>query len=166
MRKPIAVFLALAVSGWAPRSPRLPTSQAPTGTGSADWSAVVALPRGEFVIVTLDAGEIRRGTIVSVTRTGLTIWDDDGQSSLPCGAIERVAQRVQIGTKRAPRYVAGAILAATVGGFVGIIASYKNVAVKVVSAVMLLGGAAAAGHLEKTDVPRPVFEDRLVYVRP
>lgn len=166
MRKAISAVLALIMSGCVTKPPQLPDPRAPTGTGSTDWGVVAALQRGEWVFVTLDGGETLRGTIVSVTGTTVTVWDYDGQQVLPRDTVERLVQRVQIGTKRAPRWVYGATLAGLLGGFVGVFANYKNDALHLISAFALMGAMFTADELKKTDVPRPIFEDRLLYVRP
>ena len=165
MRRALAVVVAVAVSGCV--KPHLPTPQVPTGAGSSDWSAVAAVPKGHFVFVTLDGGELRQGLVWGVTGATLTLYEVGGERTLRRVQIARIAERVPVGT-RPPPWVIHVPIVAMVGALAGVIigAINKTGALKHASWITFALSLGFGIGLEPADRPKPVFEDRLVYVRP
>src|SRR6266567_1448094 len=101
MRKVVSLAVALALIGGATHHvPQGPKPQVPKGIGSTDWSAVVAIPKGHLIFVTLDGGDIRPGLVWCADDATLTIRGLDGEKTMPRAAIVRVFERVPIGRKR------------------------------------------------------------------
>ena len=167
--KAVAWILSLMITGGcaAYRAPSLPKPQTPTGTGSTDWGAVVALQKGHFIFVTLDGGDVRAGYFFYATDTALTMWATGGEQTLPRGTVVRVADHVQVGTKDAPKYIGIPIASAILGGLAGLVigAINKNADIKRASGMTLLVGLGVGLGVGQS-YPTMVFEDRLVYVRP
>src|SRR5262249_271447 len=137
MRKAIALVLALAVSGCVP-PPHVSKPRVPTGTGSTDWSVVMALPaKGAFLFVTLDDGRTLPGILWCASDSALTVFGERGEESIARAEIVRIAKRVQIGTKHssAYRYVGVPATIAALGGLAGAVigAINKNGTLKHVS---------------------------------
>jgi hypothetical protein len=173
MRKAVSLTLALALSGCATyHVARGPKPQVPKGIGSTDWSAVSALqPKRHYVFVTLDGGDIRGGILWSVGEATLTIFDESGERALPRVVIVRVVDHVQIGAKRPGwyPYVGVPIVTGILGGLTGVIvgAVQKNAPLRRVSWwTFALSLGVGLGLGPSAEYPRPIFEDRLVYVRP
>jgi hypothetical protein len=148
----------------------LPKPHNPVGTGSSDWSAVVALQR-HFVFVTLTDGIRRQGGVWSVSDTSLTLWEVDGKFTMSRESVARVVDHVQIGSKQPGwyKYAAGGFLAGFFGSIAGVIigAVNKNATLKHASwRIFGLSLAFGLGVGEITKYPLPVFEDRVAYIRP
>ena len=166
MRTAFALGLMVAATGCATYS--LPKPQVPTGTGSTDWGAVRALPKGAFVFVTLADNGVRQGGIGDVTDATMAIRDIYGMSTIPRSEILRVTNRVQTGMKRAPWYVGVPIASLILSGLAAVIvgAVQKDDDVRRAGWVTFGIGMVTGGAAGPLDYPRPTFEDRLVYVRP
>jgi hypothetical protein len=165
MRRTIALILALAVSGCTPHRVAAPTAAAVPAPPS-DWSAVAALPRGHYIVVTLDGVGTRPAIIWRVTETTLTIRALDGEETFERALVARVAERVQTETKDVPRYLSIPTLTAILGGIAGIIigAINKNGRLQHASAVALGAGLGVGLGLGQV-YPTAVYGDRVVYVR-
>jgi len=166
MRRAIALLLALTLSSSGCATVHLPKPQVPVGTGSTDWGDVIKLRR-HIVFVTLDDGTLRQGGVYQVTDTTLMLYEIGGKYTYPRGDIARVVDRVQIGTK-GPRWVLGSVVgAAVLAGLAGLIVGAKNDddALENLSAVVLGAGLGAAHAMGESGF-RPIYEDRLIYVRP
>jgi len=168
MRNAIALVLALAVSVCV-RPRGFPTPQVPTGTGSTEWSAVVALRPGAYVFVTLGGGQLRQGLVRCASDTALVLYRFPADQTLDRAAVVRVAERAQTGTKppRTPWYVGVPLAVAVFGGLVGMIVGAINRNDELAHAAgQTFGiGLGAAMGVGETQVSRPIVEDRLVYVR-
>lgn len=168
MRRIIAIVLTVAVGGCVRPAPRLPAGQGLRGPGSTHWSALAALPRGQFIFVTVDGGETRASSVYSVSDTAVTLWYDWGAYALPRASVTHVVARVQIGTKEdAPWHDVARAGAAVIGGAIGYFwgDTHKNKVVTELSKGAFGGGALALLFSGDTET-KPVYEDRLVYIRP
>jgi hypothetical protein len=138
--------------------------------GSTHWSAVAALPRGQFIFVTVDGGETRASSLYSVSDTAVTLWYDWGAYALPRASVTHVVARVQVGTKEDVPWGDIALTGdAVIGGAVGY--SWWNTHKNKNKVVTDWSGAAVVGAIgllwrgSETET-KPVCEDRLVYIRP
>jgi len=169
MRALILVTIVTALGGCA--SHHIPKSAIPARPTSSDWSAVRALPRTTFVLLTLDdEPAVHRAYVHSVSDATLTIYEFDRSTvtTIPRERVAAISIRDRIGTKRAPRYISIPIASAIVGGLggliVGAVARDRDVAQKAAWTFgigMMVG--MAAGPM---DYPRSVILERPVYVRP
>jgi hypothetical protein len=170
MRRVMAVILAAAVSGCVRPAPQLPAPQGPWGAGSTNWRALTALPHGQFIFVTVDGGYTREASRWSVSDTAVTLLYDWGSYAIPRASVTQVVERVQIGTKEDAPWDEVAVGVATVIGGALAYARWggksKN---KNKNVEDLTGGAVVVGTLvlatAETKV-KPVYADRLVYIRP
>ena len=171
MRSIIAIVLAITVSGCVRPAPRLPAAQGPTGSGSTDWRALASLPHGRFIMVMVDGGEMRASSLWSVNDTAVTLWYDFGSYVVPRASVTHVVSRVQIGEKQVvPWYEILLGSAAGIGGLVVAAwgADHKNKTVTNIGKDVA-GGAGLALLLTAAGMDakyKPVYEDRLVYIRP
>ena len=168
MRRIVAVVLAAAVSGCVRPAPQLPAGQGPQGPGSPHWSAIAAVPRGQFIFVMVDGAETRGSSVWSVSDTAVTLWYDFGSYVLPRASVTHVIARVQIGSKEEaqwPSVLRGA--AAVIGGSVAYFwgDAHKNKVVTEIAKGAVGGGALGLLFSTETET-KPVYEDRLVYIRP
>ena len=161
-----AFGLALLISAGGCAAFHAPRPQLPTGTPSHDWRAVGALPRGRFVVVTLDGGSLRQGLVWSTTATTLTVRQHGGEVVLPRAVVRRVTERVQTGWKRAPWYIRVPVAAAVVGGLAGIVAGEVSKHPTLRRGALATFAIGVSAGMSPAARPRPIFADRLVYIRP
>ena len=171
MRRIIAIVVVIAVSGCVRPAPQLPAAQGPKGPGSTDWRALASLPRGQFIVVMADGGDMRASSLWSVNDTAVTLWYDFGSYVVPRASVTHVVARAQIGEKQVvPWYEILLGSAAGIGGLVVAAwgADHKNKTVTNIGNDVA-GGAGLALLLTAAGMDakyKPVYQDRLVYIRP
>jgi len=165
-RAMLLVSIAMALGACA--SHRIPDAAIPPPP-SSDWSAVRALTKPTFILLSLDEEQApRRAFFGCATDTTLTVYDNGGVETFARARVARISVQDRIGTKRAPRYITIPIASAILGGLAGLVASgiAKNKEAARASAwtfgIGLLTGLVAG----PMDYPRPVIAERPLYVRP
>jgi hypothetical protein len=169
------ILLLVALNGCATHHVPKPSLPEPAST---DWATVLALPRGTFVFVALEADDVRHGYVWEVTGDTLITCEIAGvprcvRDAIARSDVARVTVRKQVDTKNRRRdaFIGIPIVSAFVGGLTGMIIGgvQKDRTLKTASALMFFGSLMASEALcvlSTLSSPKARFEDRIVYVRP
>jgi hypothetical protein len=172
MKRPGWIVLLIALNGCAAHRAPPPAVPEPV---SSDWASVLALTRGTYVLVTLDADRVRRGFVWEATETALTIGEMTGGRTLAREAIARaevarVMARREVAPKNSRRdlFVGIPIASAFVGGLTGMVIGgvQHDKGLARASGKMFLGSLMAAVLTNFLPQRMTTFENRIVYIRP
>lgn len=142
--------------------------QTPPAQISTRWSAVEALQAGTRVLAEFPNGQRTSGTVDQVSDDDLIVHDGGKVHVLHRRDIVAVSVREPAGVSTRAAAGKGAAIgaaAAAVFAIFGYAAHGENHQYGALEAEIVLGGAALGAAAGAATKPKPIYRDRLIYVR-